>query len=274
MAGYRQIHTQIWKDEWVIELDPDEKLFFIYLFSNDLASISGLYKIPVRAMVNETGIPKDKIESMLAKFQADGKVFYGDNTLFIKNMMRYHKNASPKTIEKIRKDVELVPDCEIKRIAIQYLYSMDTTPKEDTPVSILGSESRSISVIENKNKSIIESGIEIANGISPDLADAIQELSDAIVEATKLPIMFGGMQEHTAAVTEMAEAGVLREDVFAAVDYMHNNSRKIVSARSLVKPSMIAMAERRRGGPVPVKIKKSNSEQSVENIERFFSHDK
>ena len=94
-------------------------------------------------MVNETGISKGKIESMLAKFQDAGKVFYGDNTLFIKNMMRYHQNASPKTKEKIRKDIASVPDCEIKSIAIQYLYGIDT-------VSILGSESRSVIVNESE----------------------------------------------------------------------------------------------------------------------------
>lgn len=269
MAGYRQIHTQIWKDEWFIELEPDEKLFFVYLFSNDLASISGLYKIPVRVMANETGIPKDRIEDMLTKFQSDGKVYYGDGTLFIKNMMKFHKNASPKTQEKVLKDIESIPDNEIKRVCIQYLYSMDTISEAENTVSIPDSESRSRSVSKSLNKNKSESEIVIANGISPDLADDIQELSDAITEATKLPVLFGGMQERTEAIMEMLDAGVTKEDVFAGVAWMTDQGRKIVSARSLVKPSIVAMANRKRGGPAEPARKKSILEENQEVIRNW-----
>lgn len=31
MANYRQIHTQIWRDNWFLDLEADEKLLFIYL---------------------------------------------------------------------------------------------------------------------------------------------------------------------------------------------------------------------------------------------------
>ena len=42
MPGYRQLHTHIWSDNWFAELEPDLKLLFIYLFSNERASICGL----------------------------------------------------------------------------------------------------------------------------------------------------------------------------------------------------------------------------------------
>lgn len=241
MAGYRQIHTQIWKDDWVIELDPTEKLFFIYLFSNDLASISGLYKIPVRAMVNETGIPKDKIESMLAKFQADGKVFYGDNTLFIKNMMRYHQNASPKTKEKIRKDVASVPDCEIKRIAMQYLYGMDTISNKKNGVSILGSESESVSenLIVNKSEILNKS----ING-SSELSE-IQKLS-SIIE-NNIGIINGNIspEEYISILRELVKAGAIESDVISAKEFMQSKGRTIYNIRSLVGPIKTAISKRR-----------------------------
>jgi len=50
MADYRQIHTRIWKDSWFIELEPCDKLLFIYLFSNERASVSGIYDISIKVM--------------------------------------------------------------------------------------------------------------------------------------------------------------------------------------------------------------------------------
>ncbi len=44
MADFRNIHTHIWKDAWFCELQPDEKLLFIYLFSNERASVCGMYE--------------------------------------------------------------------------------------------------------------------------------------------------------------------------------------------------------------------------------------
>ena len=50
MANYRQIHTQIWRDNWFLDLEPDEKLLFIYLFSNDSTNLAGLYEIHQRVI--------------------------------------------------------------------------------------------------------------------------------------------------------------------------------------------------------------------------------
>ena len=123
MAGYRQIHTQIWKDEWFIELEPDEKLLFIYLFSNDLSSISGIYKIPLKVMMNETGLDSRRIEEILSHFSADGKVYFEDGITWIVNMLRYHKNASPKTQKRYLDDIFSLPDCPIRQNCIDHLQS-------------------------------------------------------------------------------------------------------------------------------------------------------
>ena len=42
MASYRQIHTKMWTDPWFIDLATDEKLVFIYLFSNDRVNVLGI----------------------------------------------------------------------------------------------------------------------------------------------------------------------------------------------------------------------------------------
>jgi DnaD/phage-associated family protein len=206
MAGYRQIHTQIWKDEWFIELEPNEKLLFIYLFSNDLASISGLYKIPVRVICNETGLPKEFVVAMLEVFQAVGKTFYQDGVLWIKNMSKYHKNASPFTQQKIAADIANIPDCETKR---QYQHCMNT-------VSTLVSESLSLNESnnkkENENESVTPAAPNIFRLYESEIGSLTGAISDKLIEAEKeypaewFPLAFQEAATHNARSWAYAES--------------------------------------------------------------------
>ena len=115
MANYRQIHTQIWRDNWFLDLEPDEKLMFIYLFSNDSTNLAGLYEIHERVIQLETGLDKARIEEILKRFEREGKVHYQDGIVWIVNMKKYHSNAG----EKVRRSIEIIvdgiPDCEVKQ---------------------------------------------------------------------------------------------------------------------------------------------------------------
>lgn len=146
MAGYRQFHTQFWKDEWAIELKPVERYLYIYLFTNDLSSISGIYKLPLRVICNETGLDADYVTPTLNRFQQDKKIFYRDGVMWVVNMRKYHKNASPRTMTKVNADVMDIPDGDVKEAYLYYqetgIYSMDI-------VSIPRSERLSVSVKES-----------------------------------------------------------------------------------------------------------------------------
>ena len=114
MANYRQIHTQIWRDNWFLDLEPDEKLLFIYLFSNDNSNLAGIYELHERIIQLETGLDRKRINEIITKLEGDGKVFYRDGVVWIVNMQKYHSNAG----EKVRRNIELIiegiPDCEVK----------------------------------------------------------------------------------------------------------------------------------------------------------------
>jgi len=114
MANYRQIHTQIWRDNWFLDLEPDEKLLFIYLFSNDNSNLAGLYEMHERIIQLETGLDRKRINEIITKFETDEKAFYRDGVVWIVNMQKYHSNAG----EKVRRNIELIiegiPDCEVK----------------------------------------------------------------------------------------------------------------------------------------------------------------
>jgi DnaD/phage-associated family protein len=154
MAGYRQFHTQFWKDEWLIELDPLERYLFSYLFTNELSSISGIYKLPMRVIQNETGLDRDFIEAALKKFQDAEKIFYKDGVMWVVNMRKYHKNASPRTMTKVNKDVRDIPDCDVKKSYLYYektgIYHTDTV---SIPRSEIVSESESVNKSESESES-------------------------------------------------------------------------------------------------------------------------
>ena len=126
MAGFRQIHTKIWKDPWFLDLESDHKLLFIYLFSNEQANMMGLYPIALKVISFETGLDQQTVKEALAQFTKDGKVEYQDNWIWIVKMFRYNANnpGSPKTQAHIRNTLEQVPDIPLKAKLIRHYSKM------------------------------------------------------------------------------------------------------------------------------------------------------
>ena len=96
MADYRQIHTKIWKDTWFLQLPAEDKLLFIYLFSNESTSVAGIYELPVMAMAFETGLSIEYVTEALERFREAGKVYYENGIVWVVNLRKYNANPSPK----------------------------------------------------------------------------------------------------------------------------------------------------------------------------------
>ena len=104
MAKQRYINTKFWSDNWVSNLDPIEKLLFLYLICNERTNIAGIYELPLKYMSVETGIEKEMIVKILSRFQKDNKVLTHNGWVFIKNFQK-HQDISN---EKIKKGIEVV----------------------------------------------------------------------------------------------------------------------------------------------------------------------
>lgn len=126
MANYRQVHVHMWKDDWFLNLDPQEKLLFIYLFTNDLASLCGIYKISLRVVEFETGLSKEFIAATLAKFETDQRVYYQDGYIWVKKLRKYHETRSPKVQACIKADLARIPETALKSLYIGYYAGDDT----------------------------------------------------------------------------------------------------------------------------------------------------
>jgi hypothetical protein len=61
--------VSFWDDEWVCSLKPLEKMLYLYLLTNPLTNISGVYKITDRRICFDTGLTPKQMQEFMAKFQ-------------------------------------------------------------------------------------------------------------------------------------------------------------------------------------------------------------
>lgn len=88
------INTRMRSDSWVLDLDPSEKLLWIYLLTNDHTDLCGIYEIHPRTISMETGFDKDMIEKMLNKFVLQNKIKLCQHWINIINFTK-HQSRSP-----------------------------------------------------------------------------------------------------------------------------------------------------------------------------------
>jgi len=109
MAKQRLVNTRFWDDNYIIELDPIEKLLFLYLITNPLTNIAGIYEIKIKRMAFDTGIDKDMVEKILNRFEKDGKIKYLNDYVVLKNFIK-NQNLNPSVISGIKREILSLPD--------------------------------------------------------------------------------------------------------------------------------------------------------------------
>ena len=108
MGLHRYVNTDFWSDPWILDLNSDEKLVFLYLLTNDKANMLGAYELSLKVAEFELGIPKDQLVTILAKFEEKGKIIFNDGLLIIINWaknQKYNKNMlknAYQSFEKLR----------------------------------------------------------------------------------------------------------------------------------------------------------------------------
>ena len=125
MAKQRMINTRFWDDSYISDLDPIEKLMFLYLLTNAQTNISGIYELSIKKIALDTGIDKEMVQKIIGRFTKDKKVFYVKGWVCIKNFIRHQNHKSPKIRVGIEGELENVPNTILKQV-IGYGYGIDT----------------------------------------------------------------------------------------------------------------------------------------------------
>lgn len=130
-AEYRSVQTRMWReDDWFQSLPTDARLLFIYLFTNPSASIAGIYRLPLRTIEFESGIPAERVKELLTQFSAENKAHYDNGVVWVVKMRENQlpgKSISHLVKIRLDKDVASIPDCPLKiRYLKHYGYPIDT----------------------------------------------------------------------------------------------------------------------------------------------------
>lgn len=130
MAEYRSIHTKMWReDAWFQDLEPDARLFWVYLLTNPSASVSGIYRLTERTMVFECGLTQARVRELKKQFEKAGKAFFETDVVWVRKMREYQltENPSSKVLIRADKDISSIPTCDLKiRYLRAYGYPTDT----------------------------------------------------------------------------------------------------------------------------------------------------
>ncbi len=88
MSKLRSVNTHFWNDNYIIDLDPLEKLLFLYLLTNPNTNMLGIYELHVRKIAFETGIDKDMVLKIFERFTEAEKVKYKDGYVILQNFLK------------------------------------------------------------------------------------------------------------------------------------------------------------------------------------------
>lgn len=142
MAIYRQLHTTFWKDKRVGEWNKDQKLFFLYLLSNDYTTQCGVYEFNKRYAKFELDMTTEEINKQLDFLVSEGRIVFNEKTeeLMIVNWLKYNSARSPKVAAVIDKELREVKTLEFEREVItkcsEYGYPIQTEKPKENTVSI------------------------------------------------------------------------------------------------------------------------------------------
>jgi hypothetical protein len=119
VAKQRIVNTKFWDDSYIAQLSPTEKLLFLYLLTNPLTNISGVYELPVKRVAFDTGISVGEVEETWKRLQDDGKLVAARGWVGIVNFIK-HQNLNPKIKQGIVSELGRAPKEITDRLSIDY----------------------------------------------------------------------------------------------------------------------------------------------------------
>lgn len=119
MAKFRMVNTRFWVDDYIANLDPIEKLLFLYFLTNPYTDICGVYEVPVKHIALETGLDKEMVLKIISRFEKDNRVYYESGWVAVVNFVK-HQAKNPKVERGIEIGLSKAPKALLARLGIAY----------------------------------------------------------------------------------------------------------------------------------------------------------
>jgi len=165
MAKKRYINTVFWDDAYVSNLDPSEKLLFIYIITNPCTNISGIYQISLKRISLDTGIEKEMVSKIFERFQKDDKILYKDGWIAVKNFIKHQNTNSPLIMKGIEKELVNVPVKLLDFVDVS-IYGIDTV---SSGIDTVSNKHKGQGISQDQSQCKSKDAIPIKNIIPPTL---------------------------------------------------------------------------------------------------------
>ncbi|MBU3196730.1 hypothetical protein KPL26_08585 [Clostridium algidicarnis] len=86
------INVRFSRDDFVMSLPFEEKIFYFYLMYNRKTNHRGIYNLPLKFAEFELGLSNEKIKNLIKRFVDYGKILYDEKTeeIMILDWYKYH----------------------------------------------------------------------------------------------------------------------------------------------------------------------------------------
>ena len=121
MEAYTKVERSFWQDDFILDLTPEEKYFYLYLMTNNKVNTLGVYVFPLRMAAVETGYNAETIGKLLQRFCDLGKIAYDPETkeVFLKNWGKRNWTKKTAVLRAMEKDRSQIKSVEILKIVTQ-----------------------------------------------------------------------------------------------------------------------------------------------------------
>jgi len=106
---YRPIFTKIWRDTKFLRLNTGARLVFLHLLTNDAYTVSGVYAVPFKSIVYETGLDRRTVRKAFRELEENEMARYfdekGEEIAWVVNGLRYALQNSRRD-EKFRRSLK------------------------------------------------------------------------------------------------------------------------------------------------------------------------
>lgn len=108
MEVFTRVERGYWQDEFILELTPEQKFFYLYLMSNSKVNTLGAYVFPMTMSTLELGYNRDTVKKLLDHFVEAGKIMYDETTneVFLLNWPKRNWTKRTATLRALKKDFD------------------------------------------------------------------------------------------------------------------------------------------------------------------------
>jgi len=126
----RIFYTKFWSDPYIHSLNHKERNAFIYLFTNEMVGLSGIYELPDYRAIADLGITDKEWEGIKIKFMRDGKFAFYKGFVKARNSDRYQQFTGEKNDSAKEREISLIEKLILKgledTLSIGYQQPLDT----------------------------------------------------------------------------------------------------------------------------------------------------